>query len=71
MYLAFLERTRIAGQRALAAGVLGLLTLFALRVGFGRLRRRPWVDALVDTLPMLVMAEGRVRISSCQAGVCW
>jgi len=68
---AVVGRVVLGSTPTLAAGVLGLLTLFALRAGFGRLRRRPRVDALVDTLPMLLMADGRVlpdRLRSAHLG---
>lgn len=44
----------------LLAGVIGLATLFGLQATFGQLRRTPWADRLVDNLPLLLMADGRV-----------
>lgn len=57
---AIVGRVVLGSTPTLLAGVIGLVTLFALRAGLSRLRRRPRVDALIETLPVLLMADGRV-----------
>jgi uncharacterized membrane protein YcaP (DUF421 family) len=55
---AVMGRVVLGYTPTLLAGVIGLLTLFALQGVFGFLRRYPRIDALMTNLPLLLMVDG-------------
>lgn len=55
-------RAVLGDTPTLAAGVLGLGTLFALEAGFGRLRAGIRVSALMNNRAVLLMAGERVHV---------
>lgn len=57
---AVMGRVVLGRTPTLAAGAIGLATLFALQAGFGQLRRIRRVDRAISNLPVLLMAQGRV-----------
>lgn len=57
---AVMGRTVAGYTPTLAAGLLGMATLFALQLVFGLLRRSRRLDRALSTLPLLLMADGAV-----------
>jgi uncharacterized membrane protein YcaP (DUF421 family) len=57
---AVLGRVVLGHTPTLAAGALGLATLFALQAFFGQLRRVRPIDRAISNLPLLLMADGKV-----------
>lgn len=57
---AVMGRVVLGHTPTLAAGMLGLATLFSLQALFGLVRRSPRADALVSNLPLLLMADGKL-----------
>jgi uncharacterized membrane protein YcaP (DUF421 family) len=57
---AVMGRAVLGYTPTLAAGVLGMATLFALQAAFGVLRRNRRLDRTLSNLPMLLMANGAV-----------
>jgi uncharacterized membrane protein YcaP (DUF421 family) len=55
---AVMGRVILGYTPTLLAGIIGLLTLFALQGVFGFIRRYPRVDAVMTNLPLLLMADG-------------
>lgn len=53
-------RVVLGDTPTLPAGVIGLITLFALQAVFGVLRRSPRADAAMTNQPLLLMANGEV-----------
>lgn len=53
-------RTVLGYTPTLAAGLLGMATLFALQAVFGVLRRNGHLDRTLSNLPILLMANGTV-----------
>jgi uncharacterized membrane protein YcaP (DUF421 family) len=57
---AVMGRAVLGYTPTLAAGVLGMATLFALQAVFGVLRRNRRLDRALSNLPLLLMANGTV-----------
>lgn len=57
---AIVGRVVVGLQPTLLAGVIGLVTLFALQRLFGLLRRGPRLQATFNNPPILLVAHGRV-----------
>lgn len=57
---AVMGRVVLGDTPTLPAGVIGLITLFALQAVFGVLRRSPRADAAMTNQPLLLMANGEV-----------
>ena len=57
---AVLGRTVLGYTPTLAAGLLGMVTLFALQAGFGVVRRSRSLDRALNNLPLLLMVNGEV-----------
>lgn len=57
---AVMGRAVLGYTPTLAAGVLGMSTLFALQSVFGILRRHRRVDRVLSNLPLLLLANGEV-----------
>jgi uncharacterized membrane protein YcaP (DUF421 family) len=57
---AVMGRVVLGYTPTLLAGVLGLVTLFALQGLFGVIRRSPRADMVLSNLPLLLMSEGRL-----------
>jgi uncharacterized membrane protein YcaP (DUF421 family) len=57
---AVMGRAILGYTPTLLAGVIGLLTLFAVQGVFGFARRYPRVDAAMTNLPLLLMADGQL-----------
>jgi uncharacterized membrane protein YcaP (DUF421 family) len=57
---AIMGRAVLGYTPTLAAGVLGMSTLFALQLGFGVLRRNRRLDRTLSNLPLLIMANGAI-----------
>jgi uncharacterized membrane protein YcaP (DUF421 family) len=57
---AVLGRTVLGYTPTLAAGLLGMVTLFALQAGFGVVRRNRHLDRALNNLPLLLMVNGAV-----------
>lgn len=52
---AVVGRTSLLLRPTLAAGLVALATLFTLQLALGRLRRRRWLDRLLNRPPVLLM----------------
>ena len=57
---AVLGRTVLGYTPTLAAGLLGMVTLFALQAAFGVVRRNRRLDRALNNLPLLLMVNGAV-----------
>jgi uncharacterized membrane protein YcaP (DUF421 family) len=57
---AVLGRTVLGYTPTLAAGLLGMVTLFALQAAFGVVRRNRRFDRALNNLPLLLMVNGVV-----------
>ncbi len=57
---AVMGRVILGYTPTLLAGVIGLVTLFALQSLFGLVRRYPRADAAMTNLPLLLMANGQL-----------
>lgn len=57
---AIMGRAAIGYTPTLAAGVLGMSTLFALQLVFGVLRRNRRLDRTLSNLPLLIMTNGAI-----------
>jgi uncharacterized membrane protein YcaP (DUF421 family) len=57
---AVMGRAVLGYTPTLAAGLLGMTTLFALQVTFGLFRRNRRLDRALSNLPLLLMANGAV-----------
>jgi uncharacterized membrane protein YcaP (DUF421 family) len=57
---AVLGRTVLGYTPTLAAGLLGMVTLFVLQAGFGLVRRNRRLDRALNNLPLLFMVNGEV-----------
>lgn len=57
---AVLGRTVLGYTPTLAAGLIGMVTLFALQAAFGVVRRNRRLDRALNNLPLLLMVNGAV-----------
>jgi uncharacterized membrane protein YcaP (DUF421 family) len=57
---AVLGRTVLGSTPTLGAGLVGMVTLFALQAGFGVVRRNRHLDRALNNLPLLLMVNGNV-----------
>jgi uncharacterized membrane protein YcaP (DUF421 family) len=57
---AVLGRTVLGYTPTLAAGLVGMVTLFALQAAFGVVRRNRRLDRALNNLPLLLMVNGAV-----------
>ncbi|GGK49047.1 DUF421 domain-containing protein [Planomonospora parontospora subsp. parontospora] len=57
---AVMGRTALGPSPTLPAGLLGMVTLFALQTTFGLIRRNRRLDHSLNTLPLLLMVNGTV-----------